>query len=393
GVWLYDDRGRRYLDCYNNVPHVGHCNPDVVEAMRHQAATLNVHTRYLHEGIVSYGERLTATLDDSLSMALFTCTGSEANDQALRIARQHTGREGIVCTNLTYHGNTSAVDEISPLFYGGTSPSPRVRAIPYPDSYRAPDGLGGTALADHYLAELDRAIASLEESGAGFAGLIVCAIFANEGLPDVPEGFLPRAVERVRAAGGLFIADEVQAGFGRCGRMWGHEVFGVVPDIVTMGKPMGNGYPLAATVARAELVEGFRREVMYFNTFAGNPVAAAVGHAVLDVMARDDLVSHAGAMGEYLRSRLADLAGRCPVIGDVRGHGLWVGVELVGDRAAKTPATDLTRTVVNRMKERGVLMNRIGEFDNVLKIRPPLPFDREHADLLLETLESVLDEH
>jgi 4-aminobutyrate aminotransferase-like enzyme len=389
GVWLFDADGRRYLDCYNNVPHVGHCNPDVVAALTAQASTLNVHTRYLHETVLDYGERLTALLDDSLSMAIFVCTGSEANDQALRIARMHTGGQGIICSNLTYHGNTTAVDEISPLFYGKVSPSPNVRAIPFPDSYRPLDGLAGAALADAYADKVREAIASFDAAGVGFAGMIVCPIFANEGLPNVPIGFMQKALELVHGAGGVFIADEVQAGFGRSGRMWGHEIAGITPDIVTMGKPMGNGYPLAAVAARADLIEHFRSRVMYFNTFGGNPVACAVGNAVLDVMERDDLIEHARKTGDYIRQRFSELAERHTLIGDIRGHGLWIGVELVHDRDSKQPATEETRTVVNRMKERGILLNRIGEFDNVLKMRPPLPFTTEHADQLIDNIDAV----
>ena len=390
GVWLYDAAGRAYLDAYNNVPVVGHCQPDVVAALARQAATLNVHTRYLHETVLDYGERLLARMDPSLSMVVFVCTGSEANDLALRIARLTTGGEGVICTNLTYHGNTTAVDEISPLFNGGRATSPRVRAIPFPDSYRPLRGLAGESLADAYVDELDRAIASFAEAGVGFAGMLLCPVFANEGLPDVPPGFMRKAVARVRAAGGLFIADEVQAGFGRTGRMWGYELAGVVPDIVTMGKPMGNGHPLAAVVARADLIEEFRARVMYFNTFGGNPVSCAVGNAVLDVLDRQHLIDNAREIGSYVRAGLTRLQQRHPMIGDIRGHGLWIGVELVRDRATKQPATEESHRAINLMKERGVLMGRIGQFDNVLKMRPPLPFSRANADLLLDTLDEVL---
>jgi 4-aminobutyrate aminotransferase-like enzyme len=392
GMWLYDAAGRPYLDVYNNVPLVGHCQPDVVAALARQAATLNVHTRYLHETILDYGERLVATLDASLSMVLFVCTGSEAVDQALRIARLHTGGEGVICTNLTYHGNTTAVDEVSPLFYGGVARSPRARAIPFPDSYRPLRGLAGEALADAYVAEVDRAIAGFSETEVGFAGMVLCPVFANEGLPNVPPGFMRRAVAHVRAAGGLFIADEVQAGFGRTGRMWGHELAGVVPDIVTMGKPMGNGHPLAAVVARADLIEEFRDRVMYFNTFGGNPVSCAVGNAVLDVLDRERLVDNARDVGNYVRAGLARLQQRHTMIGDIRGHGLWIGVELVRDRATKEPGTEESHRAINLMKERGILMGRIGQFDNVLKMRPPLVFQREHADFLVSTLDEVLSD-
>lgn len=391
GVWLYDADGRAYLDAYNNVPVVGHCHPEVVEALCRQAGTLNVHTRYLHETVLAYGERLLGRHHPSLSMILFVCTGSEANDQALRIARLHTGGEGIICTNLTYHGNTAAVDEVSPLFYGANAPrNPRVHPIPFPDSYRPRHGLSGEALTDAYLAEIDRAIEGFQASGLGFAGMLLCTVFANEGLPDVPPGFMRRAVERVHAAGGLFIADEVQAGFGRTGHMWGYEIDGVVPDIVTMGKPMGNGHPLAGVVARADLIEEFRSRVMYFNTFGGNPVSCAVGNAVLDIIDRDQLVAHAGEVGAYVRSGLRALQVKHALIGDIRGHGLWVGIELVRDRHSKAPAASEAHRVINLMKDRGVLLGRIGEFDNVVKMRPPLPFSRANADFLLATLDEVL---
>jgi 4-aminobutyrate aminotransferase-like enzyme len=388
GVWLYAADGRRYLDCYNNVAHVGHCDPTVVAAMTQQASTLNTHTRYLHENILDYGERLTATLDGSISMVIFVCTGSEANDQALRIARLHTGGQGVICTNLTYHGNTTAVAEISP--HGQESNSPNVRTIPFPDSYRPLDGLEGKALSDAYIDKIKAAIQSFEDSGVGFAGMIVCPIFANEGLPNLPPEFMQKAVSAVHDAGGLFIADEVQAGFGRTGTMWGHEVAGIVPDIVTMGKPMGNGFPLGAVAASAELIQGFRDRVMYFNTFGGNPIAGAVGNAVLDVMERDKLMENARTTGAYLRDGLTALAARHPMIGEIRGHGLWLGIELVRDSNSLEPADTEARDIVNRMKERGILINRIGEHDNVLKLRPPMPFAREHADLVLENLDTVL---
>lgn len=390
GVWLFDADGRRYLDCYNNVPLVGHCHPEVVAALSQQAATLNVHTRYLHETILDYSERLLATFDPSLSMVLYTCTGSEANDQALRIARHCTGGAGIICTNLTYHGNTTAVDQVSPLFYGKVAPYPEVRAIPFPDSYRPLRGLSGRALAEAYAADIDRAIESFDTAGIGFAGMIACPIFANEGLPTVPSGYLELALEKVHAAGGLFIADEVQAGFGRCGEMWSHQLHGITPDIVTMGKPMANGYPMAAVVTRAELMESFRDAVMYFNTFGGNPVACAAADAVLTILERDGLAAHAQRIGDRVRDGFRQLAEHHDLIGDVRGDGLWIGVELVQDRSTREPATSATQRVVEGMKARGILLNRIGEFGNVLKMRPPLPFAEEHAELLLTTMGEVL---
>ena len=392
-VWLYDADGKRYLDCYNNVPHVGHCHPHVVNALHEQASTLNVHTRYLHEKIVNYAERLTGLFPDPLSAAMFVCTGSEANDQALRIARLCTGGQGIICTDMTYHGNTTAVDEISPLFYGGVPQHPNVRAIPFPDTYRPLNGLEGEALLNAYLNKVQQAIDDFASHNIPFAGMLLCSIFANEGLPNPPVGFVKQAVEMVRNAGGLFIADEVQAGFGRTGKMWGFEFCDVIPDIVTLGKPIGNGHPLAAVIADPKLVNQFRDEVMYFNTFAGNPVSCAVGDAVLDVMEQEDLRSNAKQVGDYIRLQLAELQKELPIIGDVRGHGLWIGIELVKNQEHKTPATQAAKVTINALKDRGVLTGRIGPHDNIIKIRPPLPIQQEHADLLVDNLAHVLREN
>ena len=391
GVWLYDSGGKKYLDVYNNVPNVGHCHPHVVEALHKQSQTLNVHNRYLHELVLEYAERLTALHDDPLSMAFIVCTGSEANEIALRMARQASGHQGIICTNCAYHGNTTAVDELGTCFHGGTSPSPNVKAVPFPESYRPVDGLSGEALAAAYSGKVKQAIDEFEQEGIGCAGMLICTLFSGEGLPDVPPGYMEQAVGHVRAAGGLYIADEVQAGFARSGEeMWGYRLHGVTPDIVTMGKPMGNGHPLAGVVARADLVNGFREQVMYFNTFGGNPVQCAAGMAVLDVIEQENLRANALVVGEYIRDGLRALQSEYELIGDVRGRGLFNGVELVTDRQAKTPAPGQADALVNAIKDRGVLVGKIGMHDNVLKLRPPLPFSKDNADLLLTVLEEVL---
>jgi 4-aminobutyrate aminotransferase-like enzyme len=390
GVWLYDADGKAYLDAYNNVPVVGHCHPAVVGALSRQASVLNVHTRYLHDNVLEYTERLTATFDESLDMACFTCTGSEANDLALRIARHRSGGMGIICSDNTYHGNSTAVNELSTMFDGGRPGSRNVRAVPFPDTYRPLDGLQGEALCDAYVARVAREIAAFKEEGIGFAGMLVCPIFANEGLPNVPDGYLRKVAALVREAGGLLIFDEVQAGFGRTGNMWGHQISGVVPDIVTLGKPMGNGHPIGGLVARAELLNGFRDHVMYFNTFGGNPVSCAAGMAVLDVLRDERLLDNARSVGGYVLDGLQRLQSLHEVIGDVRGQGLFFALELVQDRASKKPAGAASKRLVNLMKEQGVLISRVGRHDNVLKIRPPLPFSREHADRLLETLDACL---
>lgn len=390
GVWLYDADGKKYLDVYNNVPNVGHCHPHVIEALHKQSAMLNVHSRYLHELILEYVERLCDLHDASLSMAFITCSGTEANELALRMARFITGGEGIICSNATYHGNSAAVDELATLFYDGKSRVKRVKAVPYPETYRPITDAKGEALADAYADEIKKAIDEFKQEGIGFAGILFCPIFANEGLPNVPEGFMQKAIKHVRDAGGLFIADEVQSGFARTGsNMWGYQISGVAPDIATMGKPMGNGHPLAGLVAGADLVNEFRKEIMYFNTFGGNPVQCAVGMAVLDVIEQEHLQENSFIVGTYVREGLAELANKYDLIGDVRGHGLFIGAELVKDHASKEGATEETARIVNEMKERGVLLSKIGVHDNILKMRPPLPFSKDNADQLLSTLDDV----
>lgn len=390
GVWLLDADGRRYLDCYNNVPCVGHCHPQVVAALCKQARLLNTHTRYLHDNILDYAERLLGKFDDSLDRVAFACTGSEANELALRIARFNTGGQGFICTNATYHGNTAAVAQLSSIFepfegYGNT-----VRMVSWPDSYRPPYKLDGEALADAYAEEVRTAIASFADDGVKFAGMIACPIFANEGLPDVPPGYMKKAIRIVREAGGLYVADEVQAGFGRTGDWWGHAASGVTPDILTLGKPMGAGHPISAVVARGELIDRYRQREMYFNTFGGNPVSCAVGLAVIDVIEREGLVENARAVGSYVLQAFRKLQSRHEIIGDVRGRGLFFGIDLVSDRRKKTPAPDMANKVVNQMRHRGILMSRIGEHDNVLKLRPPLCFSQKNADLLVSALDDVL---
>jgi len=391
GVWVYDADGKRYFDAYNNVPHVGHCHPLVVAALSRQAVILNTHTRYLDENVVAYAERLTALFDRQLSMAAFCCTGSEANELALRIARDCSGGEGIISTAWAYHGNTAAVIQVSSLFTPQERRGPFVRTVPVMDPYRDRAGRSDEALATAYADEVKRAIDEFAAAGIRFAGLLFCTAFSSEGLPTVPAGFMAKALAHVHAAGGFFIADEVQAGFGRMGtHWWGHQKLGVVPDIVTLGKPMGNGHPLAGEIARPELINAFTERNMYFNTFGGNPVSAAVGNAVLDVLEDEHLIENAVAVGDHTIARLRELANRHALIGDVRGAGLFFAVELVSDTCTKVPAPAEAKRLVNLMRERGVLISRIGVHDNILKIRPPMPFSKQHADLLVDTLDGAL---
>lgn len=396
GVWLVDADGKRYLDMYNNVPCVGHGHPHVVEAMQQQAASLNVHSRYLHEGILDYAERLTQLHADSLSSAVFTCTGTEANEVAIAMARAATGARGIICTDSAYHGNSAEVSKLNHVGYleqTGRSADADIRAIPFPQCFRPlQENLPETALCDLYLQELQRAIDDLTSKGIALAAMLVCPILANEGLPDIPHGFMNRAAAMIHAAGGLFITDEVQAGFGRTGQWWGYQTVDVHPDIVTLGKPMGNGLPFAGVIAATELVDAFRKKSHYFNTFASSPLQAAVGNAVLDVIEQEELLANVTRVGAYLRSELAKLQEHCEAMADVRGHGLFIGLEWVRDRESRTADREQAKVIANRMKDRGFLIGNAGVLGNVLKIRPPLVFKQEHAELFLTAFEETIRE-
>jgi len=391
-VWLHDADGRRYLDAYNNVPLVGHCHPHVVAALSEQAVTLNSHTRYLHDLVLDYAERLLALFPNELNRVMFGCTGSEANELALRIARAYTENTGVIATQFAYHGNTMAIAQLSPSYAAAEERADWVELIPPPDSYRGGSGQEGENAAHaKFLADIDNAIDRMAARGVAPAALILDAGFTSDGMFPPRGGLLSEAAKRVRAAGGIYIADEVQSGFNRFGKpRWGFELDDLVPDIVTLGKPIGNGHPLAATVIKDNILDVFSSKTRYFNTFGGNPVSAAVGLAVLDVFERDKLASNAQETGRYLHQQISALAKSHSLIGDVRGSGLFAGVELVLDQNPMSPATGATKRVVNAMRENGVLISMIGPNDNVLKIRPPLPFQRAHVDQLIETLDRCL---
>lgn len=391
GCRIYDADGTVYLDAYNNVPSVGHCHPHVVAAASRQLRELNIHNRYLHPLTAQYARRLLATLPPTLANITFTCTGSESNDLALRLATTFTGARGIIVTESAYHGNTALVTEASPTLVRSGMTAPFVRVVPPPDSFR----LGAAHVSGSFAAHVAAAISDLEKSGEGFAALLVDSIFSSDGVFPDPSGFLRSAVQTVHLAGGLFIADEVQSGFGRTGAsLWGFERHGVLPDVVTMGKPMGNGYPIGAVAMRPELLDAFCAKYGYFNTFGGSPVAAAVGDAVLDVIEREDLIGNAARVGGALKRSLLELAARHPAIADVRGAGFYIGVELVQPGAAEPgaaePAPALARAVINGLRDRGVLIGAAGRFGSVLKIRPPLCFSSADAAQLLGALDEVL---
>ena len=391
GVWLYDAAGRAYLDAYNNVAHVGHCHPRVVTALAAQASVLNTHTRYLNETVVKYAECLTERFPLPLRSMMFTCTGSEANELALRIARATTGNRGIIATQHAYHGNTITISEFSGAYASAESRGPHIRTVPAPDTFRGPRDVPEAQVGQVYAEYVREAIDSLKQQGIGLAAFIVDSVFSSDGILTVPQDYLHRVAGYVRAAGGVFVADEVQAGFGRTGtNLWGFEHFGVVPDVVTLGKPMGNGHPVAAVVTSAELTERFGKHARYFNTFAGNPVSCAAGLAVLDVLRDENLQDNAARVGGYLRAGLTELSKRHRLIGDVRGRGLFVGVELVSDRSSLEAATTEAHHVMNALRDRGVLIATTGPRNNVLKIRPPMVFSIANADQLIETLDEVL---
>lgn len=391
GAYLYDETGRRYVDMYNNVPCVGHANQAVVDAMAQQQATLNVHSRYLHEGIVTFAGRLTGLQHDGIDCAVFSCSGTEAVDVALQMARVATGAQGIVCTDSTYHGGSALVNQLSYVALSGLQ-SDEIKAFPYPEMYR-PRVAGATEqeICEAYLVKLAEAIEQTQQSGAGFSALILCSILANEGLPQIPAGFMARAVEMAHAAGGLVIADEVQSGYGRTGTWWGYDKVGFRPDIIVTGKPMGNGLPIAATTASRSIIDAFRAKTDYFNTCAASPLQAAVGMAVLDEIERMALVDNAAGVGAYLETELGKRQERISFIGDVRGQGLFLVVELVTDQDSKTPDAARAVLVANTLKNKGFLTSTDGALNNILKIRPPLVFSRQDADDFLIAFDETLD--
>jgi 4-aminobutyrate aminotransferase-like enzyme len=393
GPWLIDASGRAFLDAYNNVPQVGHCHPTVVEALSRQAATLNTNTRYIYENVLEYAGRLSATMPGDLSVCMFVCSGSEANDLAWRLAKAHTGNDGGIVIERAYHGTTEIVNDLSPAeLKAGEAPAPHIAAVPSPDGYRGAHRRTEPGYAERYATYLDDAIAALAERGHGTAAFYLDLILASSGILVPPPGYLSAAFAKVRAAGGLCVADEVQSGFGRMGsHFWGFEGHGVIPDIVTLGKPIGNGYSMAAVVTTPEIVRSLVGQSGFFSTTGGNPVACAVGLAVLDVLESEKLQQNADTVGTYLRSSLQSLAERRPLIGDVRGSGLFVGVELVRDRESLEPASEETDAIVNAMREDGVLVGIEGEHGNILKIRPPLAFSQANADQLVAALDRALE--
>ena len=383
GVNLYAADGTRYLDCYNNVASVGHCHPRVVEALTGQAATLATHTRYLHDGILDYAERLLAHFPPELSHVMFTCTGSEANDLALRIARAATGGTGVIVTDNAYHGVTLATAEMSMSIGPAVAPGPTVFPVPAPSTDNYPNGIA-TGFAQAVTDACDRMAAQ----GIKPALLIVDTIFSSDGVYTDPADFLSPAAAAIRAKGGLFLADEVQPGFGRTGsQFWGFQRHGVIPDMVSMGKPMGNGYPMAGLVLKPETIAGFGAKARYFNTFGGNTVAAAVGLAVLDVIRDEGLQQNAATVGDAFAQGLRSLAQHHETLGETRAAGLFIGQTILTNGQ---PDATRTAQLVNALRDNHILISSTGPKGDSLKIRPPLPFSLANVDQVLTTLDQIL---
>lgn len=382
GVWLWDAAGSKYLDCYNNVASVGHCHAHVVAALSSQASTLNTHTRYLHENVVELSEAIAARLPGELSVCMFVCTGTEANDLATRIARTVTGNHGMLVSEYSYHGNSTLVHTLStadsderPDWLGVFEPP-----CQYRPAFMGDDLLGG------YVGSVRNAIDGLLTSGQHPAAIMIDSIFDCPGTIEAPAGYFKQVYKTVREAGALVIADEVQSGYCRTGKWWGFAHDDVVPDIVTLGKPMGGGHPLAAVVTTPAIAEKYAASADYFNTFGGNPVSAAVGKAVIEVIDREELEENVARVGAYTRAGLEELQEKTGIIGDVRGRGLFLSLDLVTDRDLKTPAPEAARRMANLMKNEGVLLSKHGRYDNTLKIRPPMVFSEDNADQLLAAL-------
>jgi 4-aminobutyrate aminotransferase-like enzyme len=393
GSSVFDADGKRYLDCYNNVPNVGHCHPHVVSAISAQAATLNTNTRYLHGEVVRLGERLSATMPPELDTWVFTCSGSEANDLAVRIARALTGRQGVLVTQNSYHGSTTVTGDLSLIEYDAAKRARWIGCLPPPNVYRGRYRSGEPDLGRKYADHADTARSELNAAGEDVAAVMIDSIFDAEGVLVPPADYLPLLWQKVKAAGGLYIADEVQMGFGRSGtHLWGFEAFGIVPDIVTLGKPMGNGHPIAAVAMRRDIARAFRKHIGYFNTFGGNPVSAAAANATLDVLFGDQLRESARVVGSELRYRILEMARRHACIGHVHGRGLFLGLDIVADRVTREPAKQRARRIRERLKQLGVLVATTGPLGNIVKIRPPMCFTLNDAEECLAALDIALSE-
>ena len=393
--YLFDHEGKTYLDAINNVAHVGHCHPKVLEATRKQNALLNTNTRYLHNKILELAEKITSTMPDPLKVCYFTNSGSEANDLALRLAKAHTGGNGIITINGAYHGNLSSLIDISPYKFsgpGGKGPAKYIEVVPMPDGYRGEYKYFEKNIGELYSNDIKEAIKKLEKKTK------LCAFISESmincgGVIIPPKGYLKKSYEFVRNSGGLCIADEVVVGFGRTGKyFWGFQYESIIPDIVTVGKAMGNGHPVAAVITTQEIASSFETGMEYFNTFGGNPVSCATALAVIDILNENKLQQNAYNIGIYLLNNVKNLQKKYDLLGDVRGKGLFIGIELVKNKETLEPASKHANYIVERMKDNGILISSGGMYHNVLKIRPPMVFNKLNVDLLLKVLNEILED-
>lgn len=396
GAYLFDDKGDVYLDMVNNVCHVGHCQPKVVAAGQQQMAKLNTNTRYLHDNIIEFSEKLLATFPSELSVCMFVNSGSEANELAFRLAECYSGSQQLIVVDGAYHGNTAACVKASPYKFdgpGGTGAEPNIHKVALPDPYRGKYQGNNIEAAKAYAKDVDRAIKHIQDRGQQVGGYICESLQGVAGQIIMPAGYLTSVYEKIRAAGGVCIADEVQVGFGRVGtHMWAFETQQVVPDIVTLGKPIGNGHPLAAVIMKKEIAEAFDTGMEYFNTFGGNPVSCAIGSAVLDVIQQQQLKKNALDVGKSMMDKLLLLKNEFELIGDVRGLGLFIGVELVEDRKSKQPATEKMSWLIEFFKQNAILMSCEGPFYNILKIKPPIIFSEREVEQFIRVFRQGLTE-
>ena len=397
GQYLYDSNGKKYLDAVNNISHVGHCHPKVIEAANNQNKELNTNTRYLHDSILDYAQNLTRTLPDELEICYFTNSGSESNDLALRIARLYNDSYESIVLSGAYHGHTSSLIDISPYKFlgsGGKGKPDYVHVIPMPDMYRGEHKIADAKPEEYYIDLVKNTITKIKKKSKQLAFFIVEPIMGCGGQIIIPSSFMRETFKIVKEAGGLFIVDEVQIGFGRLGsHFWGFEMSGIIPDIITLGKSIGNGHPLSVVITKKNIAKAFNNGMEYFNSFGGNPVSCEVGQAVLDIIKQEELQKNAHETGTYLLDRLKDIQNKYNIIGDVRGRGLFIGIELIKNYDKMVPAPDEAELVVNQMRQKGVLISSDGPDHNVLKIKPPLVFNRNNADYFLESFEAVMSEN
>ena len=388
GQYLWDAAGNQYLDVYNNVASIGHCHPAVIEAVNAQMKMLNTHTRYLHENILDYTEELLKTVPSEVDRAMYMCTGSEANDLAIRIAREYSGGTGIIVSQEAYHGTSSLTSGCSPALGTGQALDATTRLVPAPDYYR----IQTEDLGDWFAAQIQQQIDDMKAHGIKFAGFLADSIFSSDGVMPNPVGFLKKAVDVVHANGGIFIADEVQPGFARTGdAFWGFARHGIVPDVITTGKPMGNGIPVSGLLAKGDVLAAFSDQIPYFNTFGGNPVSMAAAQAVLKVIQEEELQAHSKKVGALLQAELAKLMDKHECVGDVRGAGLFIGFELVKDRDSKTPDKALALDLIEELRNtHRVLTSVAGPYGNVLKLHPPLAFQAHDIDWLVNALDQAI---